>query len=207
MNSVEIKAKTVDDAIEEAVKKLGVREENLQIEIIHEPSSGFLGIIGQKDALVRASVKMSKEENLKKFLDGLLVKMGIEGDILLDTDEQGNIIANIQGEEMGILIGKRGQTLNALQYLCNVAHHRQFKDTGQRIIVDVEDYRNKRKKTLEQLAKNLAKKAIRQQKEVVLEPMNSMERRVIHMVLKNYAQVTTKSLGDEPFRKVVIIPK
>ncbi len=207
MDSLEIRAKTVEEAIEEALKKLGVRKDNIEVDIINEPSGGFFGLIGQKDAVVKVTVKKTGEDYIKEFLTNLLSKINVSGSVEISRDEENNILAHIRGKNMGVLIGRRGQTLNAIQYLCSIAYHRQFKGSDSKIIVDVENYRSKRKKILEQLARNLAKKAIKTNKEVVLEPMNSMERRIIHMVLKNYAQVTTKSQGEEPFRKIVIIPK
>ena len=114
---------------------------------------------------------------------------------------------NVSGQKMGMLIGKRGQTLNALQYLLNVIYHKKFPEQEGRIILDVEDYRQKREETLRMLAENLAKKVVRMHREVVLEPMTPQERRIIHTALQEHEAVRTYSEGEEPYRKVVIAPR
>ncbi len=213
MNSVEISAKTVDEAIEEGLKSLGVKRNNVEIEVISEPSQGILKLLGSKPARVRLTVLRTPEEYIKYFLQNLVEQMGVQGEVVAQVSEDGKqqneglIHLEVTGENLGVLIGKRGSTLNALQYLANVVYQRQFQEDRGRIILDIENYRQKRKKTLEQLAKNLAAKAKKTKKEIVLEPMTPQERRIIHMTLKDNNDVVTYSQGNEPYRKVVIAPR
>lgn len=206
MNSLEVSAKTVEEAMEEGIRQLGVRKENIVVEIINEPPQGLLKFLSSKTAKVRLTVKKQPEEFIIDFLQDILEKIGLQGDITLDNEE-GMFLLKINGKDLGLLIGKRGNTLNALQYLTNIVFHRQFAYNKERVLVDVENYRLRRKRTLEQLAKNLALKAMRTQKEVTLEPMTPQERRIIHLALKNNEDVITSSYGKEPYRKVIISPR
>jgi spoIIIJ-associated protein len=207
MISLEISAKTVEEALDEGIKKLGVKKENVNLEILNEPSQGLLKFLGSKPAKIRLTVKKEPEEYIKDFLENILRIIGLQGDVLLEANEDDTLSITINGKDLGLLIGKRGNTLNALQYLANVIFHRQFANNKKRILLDVENYRMKRKKTLEELAKNLALKALRTKKEVILEPMTPQERRIIHLALKNNRDVITSSHGEEPYRKVVISPR
>jgi spoIIIJ-associated protein len=207
MISLEISAKTVEEALDEGIKKLGVKKENIQVEILNEPSQGLLKFLGSKPAKLRLTVIKEPEEFIKEFLQKLLHIIRLEGDVSVEKNEEDDLFLKINGKDLGLLIGKRGNTLNALQYLSNVVFHRQFACNKGRILLDVENYRLKRKKTLEQLAKNLALKALRTKKEVTLEPMTPQERRIIHLALKNNRDVITSSHGEEPYRKVVISPR
>lgn len=176
------------------------------MEVLIESSHGLFGIIGSKQARVRVTEKSNPEQYLGNFLQNVIAHMGIDGQVeTVVTDEA--LRFNINGQRMGMLIGKRGQTLNALQYLLNVAYHKKFPGESQRVILDVEDYREKREQTLQNLAINLAKKAVHYKKEVVLEPMNPQERRIIHTTLQDNTSVSTYSQGEDPYRKVVIAPK
>ncbi len=208
MNTLEITAKTIEEALEEGIKELGVRKENVRMEVINEPSQGLLKFLSSKNAKIKLTVLREPEEYVKDFLEKILHIIKVNGEVIVA--EHGNdedLYFNINGKELGILIGKRGSTLNALQYLANVILHRQFAFTESRVIVDIENYREKRKVTLEQLAKNLASKVMRTKKEVVLEPMTPQERRIIHLALKNNKHVVTYSYGDDPYRKVIISPR
>lgn len=208
MISLEISAKTVEEALKEGIKKLGVKKENLIVEVIHEPAQGLLKFLASKPAKVRLTVKKEPEEYMRDFIQGILELMGLQGEVVLEDDGAGNsLFITIKGKDLGLLIGKRGNTLNALQYLANVVFHRQFIFTKKRILLDIENYRQKRKKTLEQLARNLAMKALRTKKEISLEPMTPQERRIIHLALKNNRDVVTFSHGEEPHRKVIISPR
>jgi spoIIIJ-associated protein len=207
MIPLEISAKTVEDALEEGIKKLGVKRENLEVEIISEPPQGLLKFLSSKTAKVKLTIKKQPEDYIVEFLQDILQIIGIEGDVSLENSEEGVFLLKINGKDLGLLIGKRGSTLNALQYLTNIIFHRQFVYNKERVLVDVENYRSRRKKTLEQLAKNLAIKAMRTKKEVTLEPMTPQERRIIHLALKNNRDVITSSYGEEPYRKVVISPR
>ncbi|NMB40315.1 MAG: protein jag [Firmicutes bacterium] len=207
MISLEVSAKTVEEALDEGIKQLGVKKENVDVEIIDEPRQGLLRFFSSKPAKVRVTVKKHPEKYIQEFLQNIVEKIGLEGEITLENNEDGVFLLKIKGKDMGLLIGKRGNTLNALQYLSNIVFHRQFANSKERVLVDVENYRHRRKKTLEQLAKNLASKALRTNREVTLEPMAPHERRIIHLALKNNSDVVTSSYGEEPYRKIVIAPR
>ena len=180
----------------------------ISYEILNEPYQGLLKFLGSKPAKVKLSVIKEPEEYMTGFLKDIIHIIGLEGEVISKVEENGEDISlNINGKDLGLLIGKRGNTLNALQYLANVILHRQFSLSGGRTIIDIENYRQKRRVTLEQLAKNLADKAFRTNKDVILEPMNPQDRRIIHLALQNSRDVTTHSHGDEPYRKVVISPR
>lgn len=203
---IEITDKTVEGAIEKGLLELGVKKENAEIEVVTEPGSGFLGILGSKQAKVNVSVKSEPEEYAEKLLSFILDKHGVEGNINIEHNE-GNMIIDISGKGMGVLIGRRGQNLNSLQYLINVIMHRQFENFSGRVILDAENYRQERERSLKQLALNIADRAEKQNHPVTLEPMTPQERRIIHMTLKDNPNINTYSSGEEPFRKVVISPE
>ena len=206
MEYIEISAKTVEDALTEASVKLGTTSDKIEYEVIEKGNYGFLGI-GSKKAVIRAFVKTSPEELVKEFLDSVFkaMDMEVELDIKVDEDEK-MIDVELKGDDMGILIGKRGQTLDSLQYLTNLALNKHS-DNYFKVKVDTEDYRNRRKETLENLAHNIAYKVKRTKRSVELEPMNPFERRVIHSALQNDKYVTTHSEGEEPYRHVVVTLK
>ena len=283
MDEITVSAKTLDDAITEALIQLGVTSDRLDYDVIEKGSSGFLGI-GMKQAVIRARrkkeekpvvepipepvrevkpvreeksvkevkparevrpakevrpvkeskpvkaekpareekpVKKVKQESeiksdvelakvesrtieaCEKFLVDVLKTMDMEVEITSEIDKEGALSINMDGKNMGILIGKRGQTLDSLQYLTNrVANKMQ--DGYVRVKLDTEDYRRRRKETLENLAKNIAHKVKRTRKTVSLEPMNPYERRIIHSVLQSDKAVSTHSEGEEPYRHVVV---
>jgi spoIIIJ-associated protein len=207
MTSIEVSAKTVEEALEEGLKQLGVKKENVQTEILSEPAQGLFKFLGSKTAKLRLTIIKDTEEYIKDFLEKVVDIIGINGHIDVVPNDEGNLHLEIKGEELGVLIGKRGNTLNALQYLANVVLYRQFTAPNCRVLIDIENYRSKRKKTLENLARNLAQKVLRTKKELALEPMNPQERRIIHLTLKNYRDVVTSSQGEEPYRKIVISPR
>ena len=206
MEFIEVSAKTVEDALTEASIKLGVTSDQLQYEVIEKGTSGFLGI-GSKNAVIKVCKKLSVEENIKEFLGKVFQAMGIEATVSVKVDkETKNIDVDLAGPDMGVLIGKRGQTLDSLQYLTNLAINKQS-DEYYKIKIDTEDYRQRRKDTLENLAKNIAYKVKKTKRPVSLEPMNPFERRVIHSALQNDKFVTTHSEGEEPYRHVVVTLK
>ena len=191
--SIRVSAKTVDDAITEALIQLGVTSDRLEYEVIEKGSSGFLGI-GMKQAVMEA------------FLNDTLKAMDMDVEIVSEVDSEGALSVEMKGSNMGILIGKRGQTLDALQYLANrVANKHQ--DGYVRVKLDTENYRARREETLRHLAKNIAFKVKRTRRAVSLEPMNPYERRIIHAALQSDPHVTTHSEGEEPYRKVVVTLK
>ena len=206
MEFVEISAKTVNDAIIEACQKFEVSSDKLEYEVIEEGTAGFLGI-GAKSAVIKARVKCSISDDAKNFLNDVFaaMKMVVVVDVQYDEDEK-NMNIELSGDDMGVLIGKRGQTLDSLQYLVSLVVNKNV-DEYIRVKVDTENYRERRKETLENLAKNIAYKVKRNKRPVSLEPMNPYERRIIHSALQNDKYVTTHSEGDEPFRRVVVTLK
>lgn len=209
MEYIEFSAKTVSEAITEACRKLGVTSDRLDYDVIDEGSSGFLGI-GSKPAVIKAAVKneeVSIEDKAGKFLNDVFAAMNMTVivDVKYDKSE-GNMDIDLSGDDMGVLIGKRGQTLDSLQYLVSLVVNKDAENYI-RVKIDTENYRERRKETLENLAKNIAYKVKRTRRPVSLEPMNPYERRIIHSVLQNDKYVTTYSEGEEPFRKVVVAMK
>lgn len=203
MDFIEVSAKTVSDAITEACQKLMVSSEKLEYVVVEEGSSGFLGI-GSKPAVIKAKVKDTVEDRAKSFLDDIFRTMNIEVVVDMKYDEiDRSMDIDLSGSEMGVLIGKRGQTLDALQYLVSLVVNKDVEDYI-RVKVDTENYRQRRRETLENLAKNIAYKVKRTKRPVSLEPMNPYERRIIHSALQNDRYVSTHSEGDEPFRHVVV---
>lgn len=206
MDFIEFSAKTVNDAITEACQKFVVTSDKLEYEIIEEGSSGFLGI-GSKPAVIKAKVKSSVQDKAKDFLKSVFEAMNLVVVVDIQYDELNNTMnIDLSGDEMGVLIGKRGQTLDSLQYLVSLVVNKDMEDYIH-VKVDTENYRQRRKETLENLAKNIAFKVKRTKRAVSLEPMNPYERRIIHSALQNDRYVTTHSEGDEPFRRVVVTLK
>ena len=208
MEFKEFTGKTVADALTNATVSLGVTSDQIKYEVVEEGSSGFLGI-GSKDAIIK--VVISTEEDPKQvaeaFLKDVFEAMQLEVNISMNYQEEDKTLSiDLAGPEMGVLIGKRGQTLDSLQYLTNLAVNRSSENYT-RVKIDTEDYRRRRKETLENLAKNMASKVKRTKKAVTLEAMNPYERRIIHSALQNDNSVTTHSEGEEPYRYVVITLK
>ena len=219
MDFQEFKAKTVEEAVTAATVAMGITSDELNYEVIEKGSTGFLGL-GAKPAIIKAR-KKEKEvvkqaasadttglvEKTKEYLDSLFKAMDIETEVTIDFDEENNNMdINLEGSEMGILIGKRGQTLDALQYLISLFVNKES-EAYVRVKLDTENYRARRKDTLENLAKNIAFKVKRSRRSVTLEPMNPYERRIIHSALQNDKYVATRSEGEEPYRKVVVYLK
>ena len=207
MDVMEFKGKTVDDAITAATVELGITSDKLHYEVIEEGSAGFLGIFNVKPAVIRVTLTKSLKERTQEFCDDLFSAMKVETTVSIDFKEEDNIMnIDLSGPDMGVLIGKRGQTLDALQYLISLFVNKEG-DSYVRVKLDTENYRERRKATLEKLAKKIAYTVKRTKKAVSLEPMNPYERRVIHSALQNDKYVCTKSEGEEPYRKVVIMLK
>ena len=206
MDYIEVSAKTVDDAIAEACQRLVVTSDKLEYEVIEEGSSGFLGI-GSKPAVIKARAKSSVQDAAKDFLKDVFEAMGLVVVVNVEYDEiENSMNIELSGDEMGVLIGKRGQTLDSLQYLVSLIVNKNVENYI-RVKVDTENYRQRRKETLENLAKNISYKVKRTKRPVSLEPMNPYERRIIHSALQNDKYVTTYSEGEEPFRHVVVTLK
>ena len=206
MEFIEVSAKTVDEALTEASISLGIPSSEIEYEVVEKGSTGFLGI-GSKNAVIKARKKFSVEESVKEFLKSVFHAMDMAVEIIVKVNEEEKLIeVDLKGEDMGVLIGKRGQTLDSLQYLTNLAVNKSS-ENYYKVKVDTEDYRKRRKDTLENLAKNIAYKVKRTKRSVELEPMNPFERRVIHYALQNDRYVTTHSEGEEPYRHVVVTLK
>ena len=199
----EFTGKTVEDAVMEAAIKLETTSDRMEYEVLEKGSNGFLGI-GSKPARIRARKVMETAERAEKFLMDVLEAMDLKATVSMEENkEERTLDIDLAGDDMGVLIGKRGQTLDSLQYLVSLVVNKG-EDDYIRVKVDTENYRQRRKDTLENLAKNIASKVRRTGKPVTLEPMNPYERRVIHSALQNDRYVETHSEGEEPFRKVVV---
>ena len=201
---IEVSAKTVDAAVTQALVMLGIPSDELEYEVKEEGSNGFLGI-GARPAVILAKKKMNYIDYGVEFLESVFQEMGIEAQIEASYNEVDECVdVNISGENMGILIGKRGQTLDSLQYLTSLVMNKHCEEYV-RVKLDTENYRERRKETLEILAKNIAYKVKRTKKPVSLEPMNPYERRIIHSALQSDKYVYTKSEGEDPYRHVVVM--
>lgn len=207
MEFIEISAKTVDEAITEAVIKLGTTHDNIEYEVIENGSAGFLGF-GRKEAVIKVRKKKNGvADEIRDFLGKVFDAMNLTVEVLIEKEENSNIVnVELKGDDMGVLIGKRGQTLDSLQYLTNLAVNKNAEEYV-KVKIDTEDYRKRRRETLENLARNIAYKVKRTKRPVSLEPMNPFERRVIHSALQNDRFVVTHSEGEEPYRHVVVTLK
>lgn len=204
MKTLEKSGKTIDEAIDAALAELGRSREDVTIEIVRMPSKGIFGI-GAKDAVVRVSAEDSATAFAIDFLSNIFKKFDLDVEIRTTEGEE-FVTLDLVGKDLGILIGRRGETLDALQYLTNLTVSRHFEERN-KFILDVEGYRAKREETLERLAKKLADRVKESGKNMSLEPMSPYERRIIHTVLQGDEQVRTFSEGEEPYRKVVIAKK
>ena len=204
MKSIEMSARSVEEAVKLALQELQLTEEDVQIEVLDEPSKGFLGILGGKMAKVKVSEKSNPLKVTKNFLENVTAKIGVPVNVVLKQEETGYFKMEFTGKNLGILIGRRGDTLDALQYLANLVANKQNNEERVKIIIDAEGYRKKREDTLVRLAMRMADKVKKTGRRVMLEPMNPQERRIIHTALQNERTIETLSEGEEPFRKVVI---
>lgn len=204
IKTLEKSAKTEDEAIAAALSELGVERDAVSVEILERAKSGFFGI-GASNAVVRVSYEVQEDPYaaVRSFVGGLLERMGVEAQIEITERENGGITVNLSGENMGAVIGRRGETLDAIQHLTNYAVNRGS-DKHLHISVDAERYRAKREESLVRLAEKMAAKVIKYKRSMALEPMNSYERHVIHTALQNYEGVSTSSTGTEPNRRVVV---
>lgn len=203
---IEKKGKTVEEALSLALEELGVGEDEVTYTVLEEPSKGFLGI-GSKEALISVEIKDATAGYAKKFLSDIFSAMNMEVGINI-THNDDSLDIDLSGENMGLIIGKRGDTLDSLQYLTSlVANKDRDKLAYTRVTLDTEGYREKRVESLKALSERLAAKVGRSGKRYTLEPMNPYERRIIHANLQDNEFVTTFSIGSEPYRKVVIAPK
>ena len=205
MKSLEIRSKTKDEAISKALTKLNVKLEDLQIEVLENPSKGFLGFLGAKDGLYKFTV-IEKETELdiaKAFVENILKNSNIKAD--LSVTQQGNVInVDIKGEEASVLIGRRGETLDSIQLLTGLALNKINKNSSMRVVVDIENYRSKREESLIRYAQKVAREVMKTKKTKKLEYMNPYERRIIHSALQNNKSVSTYSEGTDTYRRLVV---
>lgn len=205
MTKITVSGKTVEEAVKSGLSQLGVPETRVKVTVIEQPSKGLFGLIGSREAKVELELLPDAIEECQAFLHRLIAAMGLS--IRVEREDGPEAVRfNLHGEELGILIGRRGQTLDALQYLANIVASRHS-DKYIRIILDAENFRERRRQTLIQLSERLAERVVRTRKEVILEPMSPQERKVIHSQLQNHPKVKTYSKGDEPYRRVVIALK
>jgi len=204
MNYIIKESETVEKAVSIALDELKADINEVEIDILQNPTTGFLGLMS-KDAKVKVSIINGPKEKASKFLDLLLEKMKINCDyeIDFDNDTLDIVVNNIEGKEKGILIGKRGKNLDSLQYILSLIVNKG-RNNYVRTIVDIDGYRDKREKTLERLALKKADKCRYYKKKIKLEPMNPYERRIIHSALQSEDDIITYSEGEDPFRRVVI---
>ena len=229
IKTLEKSARTEELAIAEALKELNMDRDDVSVEILERAKSGFLGI-GASPAVIRVSYECPDEEvtevcqcaapaqaeaaevvvdenpdyaRIRAFLTGLLERMGVKAEMEISPRANGGINVNLTGSAMGASIGRRGETLDAIQHLTNYVVNKGS-DKHLHISVDAECYRSKREESLTRLAEKMAEKAIKYKRSMALEPMNSYERHVIHTALHNYEGVTTSSTGTEPNRRVVV---
>jgi spoIIIJ-associated protein len=201
MKTIEKQGRTVDEALRAALKELQLEKDDVEYQVIEEPSKGLFGILA-KMAKIKVTVKENPVKLAKKFINDVLREMEIKAntEVLVNGDQ---VTLCFRGSDLGILIGRRGETLDALQYLTSVAVNKNL-EKKVKIILDVEDYRRRREETLIRLAQRLAEKVKRTGQAVYLEPMNAHERRIIHTALQNERMISSVSEGEDPFRKVVI---
>lgn len=205
MKKVVVSGKTVEDAISLALEQLQTSKDKVKVTVLEQPTKGLFGLIGSKEARVEVEKQTDPIDDAKRFLESVFDTMEIEVAIALSHEED-QVVFNLVGSNLGVIIGKRGQTLDSLQYLANTVANRSSRDHP-RIVLDAENYRERREDALKKLAERLADRAIQTKKDVILEPMTPLERKIIHSYLQDNEWVSTYSKGEEPNRKIVISPK
>ena len=203
MKIIEMMGKNVEDAINNALQELKVTRDRVKVETLDEGSKGFLNIIGVKPAKIRVTVKRDSLNQAKTFLMEVLQSMNMKAEINL-KNENNEIHIDLIGPNMGLLIGYRGETLDALQYLVSLVVNKNHNEEYKRVLLDTENYRAKREETLKRLASKIAYKVRVSGRVLKLEPMNPYERRIIHSSLQNDTYIYTFSEGEEPYRRVVV---
>jgi spoIIIJ-associated protein len=204
IKTLEVSGKTEDEAIESALEQLSLSRDDVSVEIVERPKSGFLGI-KSTPAVVKVlyEAKDDKAGRVEDFLTGLLTRMDVEADMEV-TEGSGSIEVTLTGKDPGALIGRRGETLDAIQHLTNYALNRGGSGGRIRVNIDAENYRQRRNETLETLAARTAGKVMKYRRNMTLDPMNAYERHVIHTALQDYENISTYSIGNEPNRRVVV---
>lgn len=201
---IEIKSKTKEEAIQTALLKLGVEEKDIEVNVIQNPSKGFLGLIGAKDGIYEITVIKKEEiEIAKEFIENILIKSKINAKV--NAIQEDNLIKiSIEGKEATRLIGRRGETLDAVQFLTGLALNKINKDSHMRVLVDIENYRSKREESLVRYARKVAREVAKTRRTKKLDYMNPYERRIVHSALQNDKYVITYSEGTDPYRRLVI---
>lgn len=203
MKTIEITGKTVEEALKSALNELKVTEDKISVEVIDEGSKGLFKLIGARPARIKVTVKRDHIYEAKNFLRDVLNSMKVKAEIKIK--EENNVVKiTLTGPDMGILIGYRGETLDSLQYLVSLVINKDNNTAYKRVVLDTENYRQKREETLKRLADKMANTVRRTGKLIKLEPMNPYERRIIHSALQENPYVETYSEGDEPYRRVVV---
>ncbi|MFE5322291.1 RNA-binding cell elongation regulator Jag/EloR [Paenibacillus sp. NPDC056579] len=205
MKKIVVTGKSIEEAVKNGLQQWNTTEDRVKIVVLEQPSKGLFGLIGAKDAKVELELIPDAVEEAIHFLQEVFQTMSLQVRIEKKSTKEG-LELHLFGSELGMLIGRRGQTLDALQYLVNIVANR-YSTSHMRIVLDAEQFRERRKKTLEDLAARLAERVIRTKKEVVLEPMSPQERKVIHAKLQDHPKVRTFSRGEEPNRRVVILSR
>ncbi|MBW5448802.1 KH domain-containing protein [Cohnella sp. CFH 77786] len=205
MKKLQASGKTIEEAVRNGLSRLGVEENRVKVTVLEQPSKGLFGLIGAKEARVELELLPDGVEEAALFLREVADAMGLSVSVEREDDAD-SIRLNVKGSDLGLLIGRRGQTLDSLQYLVNIVANRHS-DRHLRIVLDAEQFRERRRRTLEALSEKMAVRVIRTRKEIVLEPMTSQERKIIHARLQGHPEIRTYSQGDEPNRRIVIAPK
>ena len=209
MEKVVATGKTVKDAVYSALKQLGTTSDKVDIKIINQPSKRLFGLMGTSEAVVQVELLpelVDPVEDALLFLKKIFRSMNLLVQIE-HQEKEDHILITFLGKDLGVLIGRRGETLDSLQYLVNIVANKNKNEGRVRIVLDAENYRKRRRETLETLADKLAYTVIKTGKEVILEPMTPLERKIIHSRLQDSTNVITKSQGEEPYRRVVISKK
>ena len=204
--SLEIRSKTQDEAVSKAITELNVSLEDLNVQVLEQPKSGFLGFIGAKEGLYKFTViekELSELEIAQQFVEGILKNSKIEA-VVKVTQDNNLIKVDIEGKDAACLIGRRGETLDSIQFLTGLALNKINKDSHMRVLVDIENYRSKREESLVRYANKVAREVAKTKKTKKLDYMNPYERRIVHSALQNDKYVTTYSEGTDPYRRLVI---
>lgn len=202
MKSVEETGRTVDEAVGQALKKLGLTREEVEVEVLEEGSRGLLGLLGARPARVRVSAKEMVAERARRFLEDVIEVLGINAQVSAVRREEA-VEVEVEGEDVGVLIGRRGSSLDAWQYLTGLVANKGA-EKPVRVLLDVAGYRKRRVAALENLARKTAEKVKAKRRSIALEAMPAAERRIIHLALQNDPEVVTISEGREPHRRVVV---
>lgn len=203
MKILEMTGKTVEEALENALKELKLTEDKIEYEVLEEGSKGFFNLIGTKPAKIKVTVKKDYKDDVKSFLRNILNNMNVKAEIRIKEDKD-TVYIDLTGPKMGVIIGYRGETLDAIQYLVSLVVNKDHSKPYKKVVLDTENYRKKREETLIRVAEKTAYKVKKNNRPYRLEPMNPYERRVIHSALQDNENVYTFSEGDEPYRRIVV---